>query len=118
MAFTFAESRMKNDQNTFNRELRDILPSIRAGTQNRNRLGLLVANYSQSDYYRPKFEGLLNTRKKEIETIDGILYQDDYPPNVQRVIGTDDNDCLLRDDFVILYDLEILPENTTSLGKY
>ena len=79
-------------------------------------LGALIANYSQSPFYKSNFKNLLDTRQKEINTIQDIIYQDGYPENVHRVVGDDSNPCLLKTKFAVLYELDILPGDPTSLG--
>ena len=80
-------------------------------------LGDLIANYSQSLFSKSNFKRLLDTRQKEMNTIQDIIYQEDYLENVHRLVGFDSNSCLSKDQFVVLYELDILPGDSTLLGK-
>lgn len=111
------DQRKRNYRNGFKKTLRTILPDIRAGHRSFNQISDLITDYHLSPFAKSNFKYLLSTRQKEINTIEDIVYRNDYPPNVQRVVGDDSNSCLSSDRFVILFKLGILPEDPEILGK-
>ena len=82
-----------------------------------NEIGDLITGYYESPFAKSKLNHLLGTRTKEISTIQDIVYRDDYPSNVHRVVSDDSNACLSDNTFVIMFKLGILPQHPKILGK-
>ena len=82
-----------------------------------NEIGDLITGYYESPFAKSKLNHLLGTRTKEISTIQDIVYRDDYPSNVHRVVSDDSNACLSDNTFVIMFKLGILPEQPKILSK-
>ena len=59
---------------------------------------------------------MLDVRQKEVETIETIIYFKDLPDKVERVVDSHDNPCMAINEFAIVYELDILPEDPLTLG--
>ena len=101
----------------FKKGLREILPNIRSGTENRKKLAELLTEIHKSPFYYDKFYIMLNVRQKEVETIETIIYFKGLPDEVERVVDNHDNPCMAINKFAIVYELDILPEHPSTLGK-
>ena len=116
--FFLLDRRKKEYQNEFKKTLRNILPDVRSGRKSMNEIGNLITGYHLSPFVKSNFKYLLDTRMKEISTIEDIVYRNDYPPNVHRVVGDDSNACLASDTFAVFFKLGILPQEPEKLGKF
>ena len=115
-AFLHLETRNLNHLDNFKKGLREILPNIRNGTENRKKLAELLVQIHKSPFYYDKFYIMLNVRQKEVETVETIIYFKDLPDEVERVVDSHDNPCMAINEFAIVYELDILPKDPSTLG--
>ena len=107
------ESRYKKFENNMKSQIQKILPVIRASGENEQALTELITEYYESCYNKEPFSILLDVRRKEIETIESIIYNEELLDS-KVVVDLDDtgagNECMLQNDFSLMYELEVLPE--------
>ena len=101
--------------------IQKLLPEVRKDISLEDCLTKLVGAYYDSPWRKDKFFTLLNVRQKEIETIESIIYHDELPAPPRVVIDLDKsgdgNECIINNDYLIVYDLEVMPENADKLGE-
>ena len=115
-AFLYLETRNLNHLDNFKKGLRELLPNIRNGTENRKKLAELLVGIHKSPFYYDKFYIMLNVRQKEVETVETIIYFKDLSDEVERVVDSHDNPCMAINEFAIVYELDILPKDPSTLG--
>ena len=98
--------------------MQTLLPQIRTGEAEDSALTDLLAEYEASVYEKEKFLTLLGTRQKEIETAEFIIYHDDLPSSIYIDLDHtgDMSKCIIGHEYALVYELEILPDEITTLG--
>ena len=78
----------------------------------------LLDEYNNSLYEKEVFLALLKTRQKEIETAEFIIYHPDLPSTtfIDLDHTGDMASCIIGNDYAVVYELQILPETSTSIG--
>ena len=101
--------------------IQKLLPEVRKDISLEDCLTKLVGAYFASPWSKDNFFTLLNVRQKEIETIESIIYHDELPAPPRVVIDLDKsgdgNECIINNDYLIVYELEVMPENANKLGE-
>ena len=117
--FLDIQSRYRGFQLEMKKKLRLILPKIRSQTASIQDLMDLLADYSNSAFKEKNFDIFLGTRKKEIQTIEGVVYSTDMPREVIVELGNsgDANRCTLQKAYSIQFEMDILPQDPTLLGE-
>ena len=112
------ESRFEAERSYFTSEIQALLPKIRSGEADDTDLTTLLADYNKSKYEKEAFLSLLSTRQKEIETAEFIIYNDDLPNTtfVDLDNTADMASCIIGHDYAVVYELQILPEESTTIG--
>ena len=99
-------------------KIQDVVPKVRSNELPQSALTEIVTEYLQSVYEKENFLILLNTRKKEIETAEFIIYYEGLPNN--KFIDLDHTgdmaECVIGHDYTVVYSLEILPKEFDALG--
>ena len=112
------ESRFEAERSYFTAAIQTLLPNIRSGDAEDTELTALLDEYNNSQYEKEVFLALLNTRQKEIETAEFIIYHPDLPSTT--LIDLDHTgdmaSCIIGNDYAVVYELQILPETSTSIG--
>ena len=113
------ESRFELAKTYFKAKIQTLLPKIRSGTAEEQELTDLLKEYKQSVFEKESFLLLLGTRQKEIETAEFIIYHPSLPSNkyVDLDHTGDMANCIIGHEYALVYELEILPTNTTHLGE-
>ena len=113
------ESRYKKFENNMKSLIQKILPNIRSSSEDEIALTELITEYFDSCYYKDSFSLLLDVRRKEIETIESIIYNEELVDS-KVVVDLDDtgagNECMLQNDFSLMYSMEVLPTLPQQLG--
>ena len=112
------EKRFESARSEFISEIQTILPNIRSGDADDSELTTLLENYSTSVYEKEAFLALLATRQKEIETAEFIIYHDSLPNTtfIDLDHTGDMAECIIGHEYAVVYELEILPQNSTIIG--
>ena len=112
------ESRFEAERSYFTSEIQTLLPKIRSGAADDTDLTTLLADYNKSPYEKEAFLSLLSTRQKEIETAEFIIYNDDLPNTTYVDLDhtADMASCIIGHDYAVVYELQILPEESTTIG--
>ena len=114
-----AEQRYEEKRSYFTSELQTLLPQVRADATQANKLATLLTEYKQSRYERETFTGFLDTRQKEIETAEFIIYNEGLPNSTYIDLGStgDMAECIIGHEYALVYELQILPDDATKLGE-
>ena len=112
------EHRFEVYQSKFSSNLQTLLPLIRSGHNDEAELTKILEDYNKSPYEKEKFLGLLGTRQKEIETAEYIIYYPDLPSNTYIDFDHtgDMSKCIIGHDYTLMYELNILPKDSSKLG--
>ena len=117
------ETRFENTRSEFTAQIQTLLPRIREGVSDPSELTKLLQEYNNSPYEKERFLTLLNTRQKEIETAEFMIYHPSLPDTSNLFIDLDAtgdmSKCIIDHDYALVYNLQIMPPNPESLGaKY
>ena len=112
------EKRFEEEKSYFISEMQTLLPNIRSGDADESDLTDLIDDYNSSPYEKEAFMTLLNTRQKEIETAEYIIYNENLPSNTYVDLDTSGEmaSCIIGHEYALVYELEIIPENVSDLG--
>ena len=112
------EKRFEAEKSYFISEMQTLLPKIRSGDADESDLTDLIDDYNSSKYEKEAFMTLLNTRQKEIETAEYIIYNENLPSNTYVDLDTSGEmaSCIIGHEYALVYELEIIPENVSDLG--
>ena len=115
-----SEQRYEEQMSHFTSELQKLLPSVRSGIAGKaEELTSLLTQYKASRYEREQFIGFLDTRQKEIETAEFIIYNPGLPSSTYIDLDStgDMAECVIGYEYALVYELEILPGDATQLGQ-
>ena len=114
-----AEQRFEEKRSYFTSELQTLLPEVRADATKAGTLATLLDEYKTSRYERETFTGFLDTRQKEIETAEFIIYNPGLPNTTYIDLGStgDMAECIIGHEYALVYELQILPDDATNLGE-
>ena len=104
-------------------KIQKLLPKIRGPKEDnedpQKELTDLVSDYETSPFRKNLFFTLLKTRKKEIETVELVIYNKDLKDLKHVYINFDDDanmaTCIMNHPFAIEYELQILPEDPQNM---
>ena len=114
------ETRFEGKRGYFTAKIQELLPKIRASKADPMELTKLLQEYNASPFEKEKFLTLLNTRQKEIETAEYIIYHPRLPTSMFINLDHtgDMSKCLIDHDYAVVYGLEIMPgTNPNDLGE-
>lgn len=113
------ENRFQVFQRNFSSNLQTLLPLIRSGHNDEAELTNILVDYNKSPYEKERFLVLLGTRQKEIETAEYIIYYPDLPSNTYIDFDHtgDMSKCIIGHDYTLMYELNILPKDSSKLGN-
>ena len=113
-----AEQRYEEKRSYFTSELQALLPQVRSDSTKAGDLTALLNKYKTSRYERETFTGFLDTRQKEIETAEFIIYNPDLPDTTYIDLGStgDMAECVIGHEYALVYELEVLPGDAKKLG--
>ena len=114
-----SEQRYEEERSHFTSELQKLLPTVRSDSKKAGELTDLLEKYKASRYEREQFIGFLDTRQKEIETAEFIIYNPELPSSTYIDLDStgDMAECVIGHEYALVYELEILPGDATQLGK-
>ena len=113
-----AEQRYEEERSKFTSKLQKLLPQMRSDASKKDQLTALLNTYKSSRYERETFTGFLDTRQKEIETAEYIIYNPDLPASTYIDLDStgDMAECIIGHEYALVYELEILPGEAKKLG--
>ena len=112
------EQRYETYRSKITYRIQQALPLIRSNASSEQELVNIVIDYKTSKYEKEEFLGLLYTRKKEIETIEYIVYNPEKPATVLIDFDHtgDMSKCIIENDYTLIYELEVLPRNISHIA--
>ena len=113
-----AEQRYEEQRSYYTSMLQQLLPKVRSDSKKQVCLTQLLTKYKTSRYERETFTGFLDTRQKEIETAEYIIYNPELPYSTYIDLDNtgDMAECIIGHDYALVYKLQILPGDPTALG--
>ena len=113
------EQRYQTYRSKVSSRIKQVLPKIRSNASSEQELVDIVIEYKNSKYEKEEFLGLLYTRKKEVETIEYIVYNPEKPSSVLIDMdhSGDMSKCIIEHDYTLVYELEVLPKDITHVGE-
>ena len=119
----YLESEFNMFKTKIQSSIQKLLPKIRGPRNNgenpENELTTLVSEYKSSPFRKNLLFTLLKTRKKEIETVELVIYNEDLKDLKHVYINYDDDanmaTCIMNHPFAIEYELQILPEDPQNM---
>ena len=113
------EQRYETYRSKVSSRIKQVLPKIRSNASSEQELVDIVIEYKNSKYEKEEFLGLLYTRKKEVETIEYIVYNPEKPSSVLIDFdhSGDMSKCIIENDYTLVYELEVLPKNISHVGE-